>query len=88
MNRSLIEGWKSLLKLVKFLFWYAFALAAFLYALPWLGRELEHYYDAMSSRARLLAITAFFVVIIARQFISWRTRTQADQDRQGRIESR
>jgi hypothetical protein len=86
MNGSLIEGWRSLLKLVKFLFWYAFAMVALIYALPWLGRELERFYDAMSSTSRLFSIAAFFIVIIAWQVIGW--RAYANQDRRRHTESR
>jgi hypothetical protein len=34
MKKTLLDGWKSLLRLLRFVFWYGFAVAVLLYLLP------------------------------------------------------
>jgi hypothetical protein len=72
MSKTQIEGWKSVLKLGRFLFWYALAAAALLVLLPWVGRELQSLYEALSSTSRLLSITGFLAAVLAWQILSMR----------------
>lgn len=71
MNKAARDGRQSLLKLLRFLLWYAAAMAAVFYLLPWAGSVLEHQYDALSSNARLSVIALFFVAVAGWQFLSW-----------------
>ena len=64
MNNATVEGRKSLLKLFRFLLWYAIAVAAVLYLLPMAAQMLEDRYEAMSSAVRLLSVLGFFAAII------------------------
>lgn len=70
MRSSLLESWKSLLKLLRFLFWYGVAVTGFLYLLPMAAVVVEDRYAAMNSTARFFSVIGFFVVIGAWQVMS------------------
>ena len=74
MNKATVEGRKSLLKLFRFLLWYAIAVAAGLYLLPMGAQMIEVGYEAMSTAGRLFSVVGFFAVIGAWQFMSRRKR--------------
>ncbi|MCW8873138.1 MAG: hypothetical protein OQK01_11035 [Xanthomonadales bacterium] len=86
MRSARVESWKSLHKLLKFLFWYGIAVTAVLYLLPMAAVAVEDRYAAMSSTARLFSVIGFFVVIGAWQVMSMRDRMK--RLRPGRRESR
>jgi hypothetical protein len=86
MRSARVESWKSLLKLLRFLFWYGIAVTAVLYLLPMAAVAVEDRYAAMSSTARLFCVIGFFVVIGAWQVMSMRDRVK--WLRPGRRESR
>jgi 4-hydroxybenzoate polyprenyltransferase len=52
MKKTLLDGWKSLLRLLRFVFWYGFAVAVLLYLLPAAGLLLEQHYEALSSTVK------------------------------------
>jgi cytochrome c biogenesis protein CcdA len=63
MKRTRNEGWESVARLVRFVFWYALGLATIFYLLPLAGRLFEAYYDAMSSLAKLLTLGGFLALV-------------------------
>lgn len=86
MRTARVEGWKSVLKLFRFLLWYGIAVAALLYLLPMAAVTVEEHYAAMSSTMRFFAVLGFFVVVGAWQVLSMRERIK--ELRTGRQESR
>ena len=79
MRHSLIESWKSVLRLLRFLFWYGVAVAAIIYLLPMAAALVEDRYEAMSSALRFFSVLGFLAVVGAWQIISWRVRTKAER---------
>ena len=77
MKQGIIEAWKSLLKLLRFVAWYVIAVATAFYVLPIAGLFLEGQYDVMSSSAKLFSILVFFTVIAVWQIASWKNRRRA-----------
>ena len=63
MKYAIVEAIHSVLKLLRFLFWYAIAVAGVLYVLPLAAIHLQEQYDALNSVARLLALVGLFLVI-------------------------
>jgi len=63
MKFAIVEAGHSVFKLLRFLFWYAVAVAGVLYMLPLAASHLQEQYDALNSVARLLALVGLFVVI-------------------------
>jgi 4-hydroxybenzoate polyprenyltransferase len=61
MKKTLLDGWKSLLRLLRFVFWYGFAVAVLLYLLP-------------SSTVKFFAVLGLFALIGAWQVLSIRDR--------------
>jgi len=82
MSRALVEGWKSFLKLCRFLFWYGLSVTAILYLLPMAAQVAESRYEAMSSTIRFFAVIGFFAIVGGWQVISKWGRMKAL--RQGR----
>jgi positive regulator of sigma E activity len=74
MNGAIVNAWASLLRLARFLFWYAVAVAALFYLLPMVGLFLESRYDALSSAAKFFAVIGFFSVVAAWQAVAVRDR--------------
>ena len=74
MKHGIIEAWKNLLKLFRFLLWYVIAVAAVFYILPIAGLFLEGRYDAMTSSVKIYFILGFFLLIALWQAASWRGR--------------
>lgn len=74
MKRRLLDGWNSLLRLLRFLFWYGLAIAALLYLLPAAGLLLEQHYEALSSTVKFFSVLGLFAVIGAWQILSIRDR--------------
>ena len=66
MKHTILDSWKSLLR---FLTWYGLAVAAILFLLPWIGHWVEQHYEAMSSTARLISVSGFFIAVGAWQVI-------------------
>ena len=75
MKSVLVNGRNSFHRLVRFLFWYAAAVAAIFYFLPMAGLFLQGHYEAMGSAARAVSVAGFFAAVAAWQFASWRQRT-------------
>jgi len=63
MKSSFVDGWKNVLKLFRFLFWYGIAVAGMFYLLPLAGALLESRYDQMSGTAKLFSIVGFLGVV-------------------------
>jgi uncharacterized membrane protein len=74
MKKTLLDGWKSLLRLLRFVFWYGFAVAVLLYLLPAAGLLLEQHYEALSSTVKFFSVLGLFAVIGAWQILSIRDR--------------
>ena len=70
MKRALSNGWKNLVKLFRFLIWYAIGVAVLFGALPPLGTFLETRYEAMNSSAKILVVLGFFLLVAAWQLFS------------------
>lgn len=70
MKRLLMDSWKSLLRLVRFLFWYALAIGVLFYVMPSLGLVFEHQYDALSSTVKFFSVIGVFAVIGAWHVVS------------------
>lgn len=77
MKKSLIGSWYSFVKLLRFLAWYAIAVATLFYFLPIMGLYVEGKYEAMSSVARFAAVLGLFAVIAAWQVIVIRDRRRS-----------
>jgi len=77
MTITRTDSLKSVLRLLRFLFWYTVVVSAAVYLLPWAGRILENGYDALSSSSRLLVVGGFFAVVAA-----WQLRGMLAQARQ------
>jgi len=86
MTKARIDGLKSVLRLLRFLFWYAVVVGAVVYLLPWAGRILESGYEAMSGSARVFTVVGFFAVAAAWQLTGMRGRARrsGDPGRDGR----
>lgn len=77
MNKSISSTRKSFQNLVRFLVWYAAALAALFYLLPIIGLLFEHQYETLSSVAKFSSIIGFFLVLGAWQIVGTRDRWRA-----------
>jgi hypothetical protein len=73
MKYTILDSWKSLLR---FLTWYGLAVAAILFLLPWIGHWVEQHYEAMSSTARFISVSGFFIAVGAWQVIQMRGRSR------------
>lgn len=76
MSRVLIENAKSVLRLIRFLFWYGIAVAGMFYLLPLAGALVESRYDELSGAAKLYSIIGFFGVVGAWQALAMRSRSK------------
>jgi 4-hydroxybenzoate polyprenyltransferase len=74
MKRQLLDSWKSLLQLLRFLFWYGIAVAALLFVLPAAGVLVEQHYEALSSTLKFFSVLGMFAVIGAWQVLGMRDR--------------
>jgi len=68
MHNGRRDGWKTLHRLLRFLFWYGAAVTALLYVLPLAGAQAEHIYDALDSTTKILLLGGFFAFVGAWQF--------------------
>ena len=67
MRSAMNEMARSLFRLIRFVVWYAVAVAALFYILPILGLFLEGRYDALSSSVKFFSVIGFFIVVAAWQ---------------------
>jgi len=74
MTKTQIDAFKSVLRLVRFLAWYAILVAAVLYLLPLAGQWLQGLYESMSIGARAFSVLGFLAVAAAGQLIGTRGR--------------
>jgi type III secretory pathway component EscS len=75
MKYPIVEAFRSAFKLVRFLFWYAVAVAGVLYVLPMAAIHLQEQYDALNSVARLLALVGMLLVIAIWQIRDFYSRS-------------
>ena len=68
MNNEPRDGWSTLFRLARFLFWYGTAVTALVYLLPLAGAQAELHYDALDSTTKILVLGGFFAAIGAWQF--------------------
>ena len=61
MTKAHIDSLKSLLRLLRFLFWYAVVVVALVYLLPSAAKWIQAEYEAMSVGARAASVTVFLV---------------------------
>ena len=64
----------GLVRLFRFLFWYAVAVGTLLYLLPLGARALEDAYDALSSSVKFFAILGVFAVVAVWHVVAQRER--------------
>jgi hypothetical protein len=76
-NIRVKDAFVSLLRLVRFVAWYAAAVALLFYLLPILGLLLEERYDMLSSSVKFFSVLGFFVVVAAWQLVDRRDRMRA-----------
>jgi positive regulator of sigma E activity len=74
MKKTLGEGWKSFLKLCRFLTWYGIIVAAIFYLLPIVGLIAETHYETLSGIAKFTSVLGFFLVVVTWQVLSTRDR--------------
>jgi len=74
MKKMLGEGWKSFLKLCRYLTWYGISMAAIFYFLPIVGMIAETGYETLIGIAKFTSILGFFVVIVTWQVLNTRDR--------------
>lgn len=74
MKKSLIDGWNSFLRLVRFLAWYAGAVVAIFLLLPHAGPAWGAQHAALSGVIKFSAVLGLFVVVGAWQVLSMRDR--------------
>lgn len=74
MKKRMLESWKSLLQLLRFLFWYGVVVATLLVVLPAAGSLVEQHYDALSSTLKFFSVLGIFAVICAWQVLAIRDR--------------
>jgi hypothetical protein len=65
MKYSVIETSRSLLRLIRFLFWYALGVAAVFKVLPTVAVYLQGQYDALIPVARYSLLAALTVLTVA-----------------------
>ena len=76
MDSSYVNGWKNILKLFRFLFWYGIAVAGMFYLLPLAGALLENRYDEMSGTAKIFSLIGFLGVVGSLHALGARHRLQ------------
>ena len=74
MKRQLLDSGKSLLQLLRFLFWYGIVVGMLLFVLPAAGSLAEQHYDALSSTLKFLSVLGIFAVVCAWQVLAMRDR--------------
>jgi hypothetical protein len=74
MGIAMPEFRTSLLRLVRFLFWYGIAVGILFYLLPMAGRLLERHFEVLSGPAKLLSVLGVFAVIGVWQVVLLRGR--------------
>jgi hypothetical protein len=63
MTKAQIDSLKSVLRLLRFLFWYAVVVAVLVYLLPIAGEWVQGEYEAMSVGARATAVAVLLVSV-------------------------
>lgn len=61
MTKAQIDSLKSVLRPLRFLFWYAVVVVALVYLLPFAGEWVQGEYEAMSVGARASSVAVFLV---------------------------
>jgi uncharacterized membrane protein len=61
MTKAHIDSLKSVLRLLRFLFWYAVVVVALVYLLPFAGEWVQGEYEAMSVGARATSVAVVLV---------------------------
>jgi len=74
MTKTRIDSLRSVLKLLRFLAWYAVIVAFAIYLLPLAGQWLQKEYDSMSLATRAFSVMGIFAVAAAGQLVSMRGR--------------
>lgn len=78
MKQEIIIIWHSILKLLRFLVWYAAGVAALLFAMPIGARFLQAQYEDMSGTVKFAIVAGFFIVIAVWQLLGKRDRMRAE----------
>ena len=63
MRFAIKDAFQSLTRLFRFIAWYAVAVMAVFYLLPFLAHFLEGYFDAMSRSVKFFAVIGFFAIV-------------------------
>ncbi len=74
MNQVL-RGWLiSVLRLVRFVFWYSIGIAGLFYLLPHVAVFLEGQYESLSGIVRFASVLGYFAVVIGWHVVETRDR--------------
>lgn len=74
MKYAIKDAFDSLVRLLRFIAWYAVAVAAVFYLLPYLAQFLEGYFDALSSSVKFFSVIGFFAIVAVWQIADRRDR--------------
>jgi len=77
MKNAIKDGLDSLLRLFRFIAWYAVVLVAVFYFLPLLAMFLEGRFDALSSSLKFFSVIGFIIVVGAWQIADRRDRIRS-----------
>jgi hypothetical protein len=77
MKHAIKDAWYSLVRLFRFIAWYAIVVTLVFYLLPIVGLFLEEQYDAMSSSVKFFSVIGFFVVVAIWQITGHKYRIRS-----------
>ena len=73
--KKVVRGWQdSVIRLLRFVFWYSIGVLGLLYVLPAAGVFLEAKYESLGNTARFASVLGFFVVVACWHVLETRDR--------------
>lgn len=78
MKQEINAAWRSILRLVRFLAWYAAGVATLFYLLPKGGLFLQAQYESMGGTMKFAAVVGFFLLIAAWHVLGRRDRMREE----------
>ena len=86
MKASTKNEWRNVSRLVRFLFWYAIAVAVLFVVMPAAASFLEAQYESLSGTLRIAMVSGFFAVIAVWQVLRQRDRMRAELEHYARAQ--
>ena len=86
MKASTKNEWRNVSRLVRFLFWYATAVAVLFVVMPAAASFLEAQYESLSGTLRIAMVSGFFAVIAVWQVLRQRDRMRAELEHYARAQ--